>query len=322
MIPVLRRAVLRRILLCAHLLLFGIVSVYAGVAQEPAPSTPDLLGRVERVVETEEVVEGSTASAQGAESRRQVFEFEDGRLIRQNNFVPADELTWESTLDYGRDGRVRSWTARDAEGRVKWRYEYSYDSQGRLEREVMRNGGEQIQEVVVYEYSEERLVEEVRYGPGNTVQWRKTYSYDEEENAHTWSVFYPDGTRLKQVQEVYDESDRLVEETHRDGIGTVSMEVIYEYGLWSEPRSVEVFGGDGSLKRREERFFDSTGNVVEERVLRSGTDDRIEVVREYSYDQRGNWITKRTLHLEIVGGNRSVTREKVTRRSISYTGDE
>ncbi len=322
MVSIHRTAVRRWVLLSANLLLFSMISVSEAATQELPPSTPDLRGLVERMVVTEEVVEGSAASAQGEESRRQVFEFEEGRLVGQDNYVPSDELAWESTFEYGRDGRVVSWTARDDGGQVKWQYEYAYDAQGRIEREVTRDGAGQIQEVLVYDYVEGRLAEETRYGPGNSVQWRKTYSYDQDGRSRTWSVFYPDGTRLKQVDEEYDERDRLVKETHRDGIGTVSMEIIYEYGLWPTPRSIEVFGGDGSLKRREERFFDAAGNVVEERVVRSGTDDRIEVVREYSYDRRGNWITERTLHLEVSGGARTVTREKVTRRKISYAGDE
>ncbi len=311
----------RGALRCALLLFLGTGFAGVGLAQEIPPTTPHLRGNVERVVITEDVVQGSAASAQGEESRRQVLEYVDGRLVGQENFVPKDELVWDSTLEYNDGGQVVGWIARDQQGQIKWEYEYAYDSQGRLHREVTREGGHGIQEVLVYEYSNDRLVEETRYGPGNSVQWRKTYSYYDDGRIRSWSVFYPDGTRLKQVEEEYDDRGRLVKETHRDGIGTISLEIVYEYGLWSTPRSVEVFGGDGSLIRREERSFDSAGNVLQERVIRSGTEDRIEVVREYSYDVRGNWTTKRTIHLEVSGGDRSLTREKVTTREIWYAGD-
>ena len=308
----------RRLLL---LVLIAVSFVAFGSSQELSLPEPGVRGLVDQMVVTEEVVRGSSASAQGEENRRQVFEFDDGRLVRQRNFVPTDQLVWESTFEYDSDGNVVRWTAWDEEGREKWRYEYSYGPEDRLEREVVRDGAGRIEEVLVYDYTDDDLAEETRYGPANSVRWRKTYSHDEEDRLRTWSVFYPDGTRLKQVEERYDARGRLVREVQRDGIGTVSLEISYEYGLWSTPRSVSVFDGDGSLVRQEERRLDAGGNVLEEHVSRGDREEGSEVAREYDYDGRGNWIRKRTLHFELVDGRRTVTREKVTTRKINYAGD-
>lgn len=303
-------------------LLLATGAVVTVASQESSLPEPNLRGSVRRMIVVEEVVTGSSASAQGEESRRQEFEFDEGRLVRQNNYVPKDQLAWESTFEYDDAGNIVQWISRDGQGREKWRYEYSYGADGLLEREVLRNGGGRIEEVLVYDYSEGDLVEEIQYGSTNSVRWRKVYSSNNDERLRTWSLFYPDGTRLKQVKEQYDDRGRLVKEIHREGLGTVSLEITYDYGLWSVPRLVSVFDGEGSLVRREDRRLDVGGNVVEEHVSRGDLTDRSELLREYEYDRRGNWVRKRTVHYEVIDGRRAVTREKLTTRDIDYAVGE
>ncbi|MFW6249870.1 MAG: hypothetical protein ACOC47_02120 [Alkalispirochaetaceae bacterium] len=247
-----------------------------------------------------------------------MLRFEKGVLVEQANYIPENKLLWRSIFDYNSDGRLSGWTSLDDGGNQRWRYEYRYTDTGLIEREIARGAGDSIEEIRVYEYQEDRMQEETLYGAGNQVRWRKAYRYDEEERTRSWSVFHSDGTRIKHVEEEFDQRGRIIREAHTDGLGAVYKEVFYEYGVWDAPVRVEVFDETGTLIRYVEYELDATGNIIAEEITREGEERQVLVLRKYSYDSYGNWTSRRTRSLVRTENTREVTREILVTREITY----
>ncbi len=302
-----------------------IVLMFVPVASAPAavvPPEPDaaegLVGPVSEVELRETVLRGPESGAGGRTSRRDILSFEEGQLVRQERYEPANELLWESRRTYNDDGDLVDWRALDSEDGVNWRYEYVYDSRGRVVREISYGAGENLEQILLHEYRDDELVEDVMYGPDNSIQWRKAYDYDEEEDTRRWSVYYSDGTRIKQIRERVDERGRVVEETHRDQLGTTYERIEYTYGPFNHPVVEESYDGQGELQRRTERELDTRGNVVRERLMLPHDDTERIVSRDYEYDEYGNWIRKQTTTELVQSDSRRVVEEKVLRRTIEY----
>lgn len=303
------------------LALLGVAAVFfpASVYSQASPQEPtELFGPVSELVIEERILSGSTASSHGAGTRREVLRFEKGVLVEQANYIPENKLLWRSIFDYNSDGRLSGWTSLDDGGNQRWRYEYRYTDTGLIEREIARGAGDSIEEIRVYEYQEDRMQEETLYGAGNQVRWRKAYRYDEEERTRSWSVFHSDGTRIKHVEEEFDQRGRIIREAHTDGLGAVYKEVFYDYSVWDAPVRVEVFDETGTLVRYEEYELDATGNIIAEEITREGEERKVQVLREYSYDSYGNWTSRRTRSLVRTEDTREVTREMLVTREITY----
>ncbi|MFP4152812.1 MAG: hypothetical protein ACLFSV_08185 [Alkalispirochaeta sp.] len=279
-----------------------------------------LFGPVDEVVVEEHIVSGSAASSQGAPERREVLRFDEGNLIEQLHFVPEDSLLWRSRYSYDENGRLLEWTSLTETGEPKWHYEYVYNEQGSLEREITRRPSGRIESVLVYEYVDGRVSEETMFGPDDTVQWRRAYEYSEDGRVVESTMFYADGTLIKHSVQEFDDEGRLERETFTNGIGVVFETYRYRYDAFAHPREVEVYDGTGSLVRTQIYEMDDAGNVQRERVVRNQENPAIEVVREYRYDRYGNWTQKRTINyaVEESEGEPTVTREKVVERTISY----
>ncbi|MFP4374210.1 MAG: hypothetical protein ACLFPO_07755 [Spirochaetaceae bacterium] len=279
----------------------------------------DLVGPVSEVELRETVIRGSDSDTdRSTADRRDVLRFEEGRLVRQERYEPADELLWISRREYSEEGELLDWRTVGLDDEVEWRYEYVYDSRGRLVREISYGTGGELEQILLHEYHEDELIEDVMYGPDNSIQWRRSYDYDDEENAKLWSVYHSDGTRIKQIRERVDERGRVVEEVHRDQLGTTYERIEYTYGSFDKPIVEESYDGQGELQRRTERELDTRGNVIRERLMLPDDDTEHIVSRDYEYDDFGNWIRKRSTTEVVESDSRRVVEEKILRRTIEY----
>ncbi len=315
-VSVVRGGVLTALLIL--LMVMPVASASPAVVPPEPEAAEDLAGPVSEVELRETVLQGSDSDADQSTARRDVLQFEEGRLVRQERYEPADELLWESRREYSEDGELLDWRTVGVDDEIEWRYEYVYDSRGRLVREISYGAGGNLEQILLHEYHEDELVEDVMYGPDNAIQWRRAYEYDEGEDSRRWSVYYSDGTRIKQIRERVDERGRVVEETHRDQLGTTYERIEYTYGPFNDPIVEESYDGQGQLQRRTERELDTRGNVVRERLMLPDDDTERIVSRDYEYDEFGNWTRKRTTTEVVQSDSRRVVEEKVLRRSIEY----
>lgn len=297
--------------------LFLASTPHDSAAQTPeAPS--NLLGPVDQIEVSERILRGNSASLQGETSRRELLLFDDGELVEQFQFVPEDNFLWRSTLEYDSQGRVVDWRSFGPGGELNWRYEYTYDRQGRRRREIVYDSSGAIDRVLTREYENGRLAEEAMYNGNDSVEWRQAYEYSDDGQTKSWSTFYADGSRIKEVTQHFDEQGRLLEEIHVNELGVAYEKIQYEYGQSSEPEVVEVYNEQNELIRHEEYEFDQNGNAVVERVTRPKEEQTELIVRNYRYDSYGNWVQRRTTRYIIRDDVRSIVAEKVVRREISY----
>jgi YD repeat-containing protein len=289
--------------------------------QEPVIGE-DLEGAVRRMEIREKVLAGDMKEFQGEESRREVLVFDEGTLARRITFLPEDRYLWESTFTYNERGKLVERSAYNEDGTLKWRYEYHYDSEGRLVREVSLDSREEVEQVLVYEYADGRLVEEVMHDGRDTIQWRKTYSYDDRERVEAWSMYYPDGTRIKKVRRSYDDQGRLVREQHTNELGIVYHDIHYSFsGASRQPTTITTYDGEGNLQRKETYEYNRRDNLQLKQVVLPRKDYHQLITHTYRYDQNGNWIRQRVTRYAVCEERRELIQEKVIRREIDYKGE-
>ncbi|MFP4637630.1 MAG: hypothetical protein ACLFM6_04230 [Spirochaetaceae bacterium] len=294
---------------------------------EPEAPKPEvargLVGPVEQVEVRETVYDGTESSENRETTRRDVLRFESGRLVEQLRFEPADQLRWRSFREYDDRGKLVDWRTLDETDEVDWRYEYAYDDEGRIVREESYGRDDQLERVLLHEYQNDELSEDVMYGPENRILWRKAYDRDEEDRTRSFSMYYSDGTRIKQIRQSYDDRERVVEEVHTDQLGATYERVEYTYGHFSHPLRIETFNAADELKRRTDFELDTRGNVLRKRVSHSGDEEETTEVTsyDYEYDDFGNWTQKRVRVEVETNKRREVLQVKEVLRDIEY-GEE
>jgi hypothetical protein len=136
------------------------------------------------------------------------FEYDEtGRLIRESMY----DRTGRTLLGYtdyiysGDEKReTRSYTSK---GVLLSSLRYDYDERGRLIRETGYGGEEEIREIVLHEYGDERMIAKSSvYGPeGKNLVSYAEYEYDGEGNRTKMTVYAPDGRVYWYVRHLWGE---------------------------------------------------------------------------------------------------------------------
>lgn len=298
------------------------------VTATPVPSAEpavrpeiELSGPVVEVTVRERVLYGSSASTQGMADHREVLQFEDGRVVEQITYQPADSLSGRTEFRYDSAGRLVETSNRDAAGRVTWKYEYVYDIQDRLTREVSYGPAGLVDQVVVHEYAGRRLSETVRYGRSGDIEWRRLYDYKDE--TITWEVFTAEGLRVKNVEQEFDLQGRMIREQHRDQYETLFDDIRFRFSERQQPERQQPervirYDGSGTVQQEDRYRYDRRGNVVYHEVSRPGDDYRRRITSQYRYDRWDNWIERTDRYFSVTDDNIALTREKHIDREIRY----
>ncbi len=286
------------------------------LAQPAVRPEIELSGPVLEVTIRERVLYGSTASTQGMADHKEVLQFEDGRVVEQRTYRPADSLSGRTEFHYDSAGRLVETANRDASGRVTWKYEYVYDEQGRLTREVAYGPSGLVDQVVVYEYAGNRLSETVRYGRGGDIEWRRIYEYKDE--TVSWEVLTAEGLRVKNVEQEYDFQGRLIREQHRDQYETVFDDIQFRFAERRQPERAIRYDGSGAVQQEDSYQYDRRGNVVRHETNRPGDNQSSRVTAIYQYDRWNNWIERTDRYFSVTDDNVTLTREKRIIRKIQY----
>jgi antitoxin component YwqK of YwqJK toxin-antitoxin module len=265
---------------------------------------------------------GSTASTQGMSDYKEVLEFEEGRVVEQKTYQPADLLSGQTVFTYDSAGHLVETVHRDASGRVNWKYEYVYDEQGRLTREVTYGASGLVDQVVVHEYRASRLSETVRYGRSGDIEWRRIYQYDNE--TVSWEVLTAEGLRVKNVEQEYDFRGRLIREQHRDQYETVFDDIQFRFAERQKPERVTRYDGSGTVQQEDTYQYDQRGNVVYHETSRPDDDQSRRVTSVYRYDRWNNWVERTDRYYTVTEDEAILTREKRIHRDLQYqpSGEE
>ena len=164
------------------------------------------------------------------------------RELRRDTYDEAGDLLWSHVYQYDNQGRlsgVTSYNAAgeqtgfvevlyDADGRQIQSYSwisssgegggtvdpviYHYDAAGKLEREELYFGGDEMDLYVVYQYDQAgREIRSDSYDPGGTLMSYLLYEYDESGKTTQRENYAPDGTLENYSVWVYDTEGKMTE---------------------------------------------------------------------------------------------------------------
>lgn len=144
--------------------------------------------------------------------------------------------------------------------------------------------------------------------------------FDDNKNVtlcRDYGYIYPDTTKmvlLYMIQNSYDKNNRLNDafEYHCDGIPPYKYRYSYnDDETVTEECFLAVTGDIYSIIKRKR---DKMGNVIEENEnFPSDTNDLTNIIIEYKYDDKGNWIERR-----IIDEDSKSYRNKYSKRRIHY----
>lgn len=238
----------------------------------------------------------------------------DNRQIRTEQLCNG-KITYSNDMTYTESGKLKSSSSQNNNYADRWKYEYfSSGKMKDMERERRRYDKLGNLEFVAYttysdDYSE-RFETSVD-GAGDTIELRY-YQLDKRGNV-LYEAYYPKGSDLPSSvwRYTFDKSDR---QTFYEWEGETEQE--YGYGTFvydAKGREVEstfMYAEDGPIVTRNVSTYTSDDNVATcetfRKVQKRNSDEPIfEEVQtsreEYTYDEKGNWITHKLYYYDIDG---------------------
>ncbi len=265
----------------------------SGNSEVSAPSKPVIESNSSAAASVSSSAAGASSSAQSAPVS--IEKPKVGDLMGSEDMPSRGKAFCISTnTAHNKDGSVKStyYTVFDDHDNMiaiiderKYYYAYEYDKDGNIVKkyESVTNS------VTEYEYNDDGLVTKRRYTNSDGGTLDEVYEYDEHgtliKTTHYTAAL--DTTTVNETKPEYDAQGRLVRETYHNSNGSVFSVDEYEYN--------------------------DKGEVVRETCSSSGA----KTVSEYTYDERGNVLSKHKKRVNDADG--AVTYE--TRTEYEYNSD-
>ncbi|MFP4561679.1 MAG: hypothetical protein ACLFRY_00090 [Spirochaetia bacterium] len=245
-----------------------------------------------------------------------------GAVIREKLYDESGVFQWESVNTYDEEGKLIEQSTYDKEGRLKWRNMYEHSDEGQVEKKIQMSGAEQIEATMIYRYSDDRLEEESMYNAAGALQWSKKYTYYSDRDVEC-STYYPDGSRIKTIREVYNSTGLIIREVHTDELGSVFEDAHFVYDSGNRLTELRVYDGFGRLRELRLREYNRYGNMIRE-VKDFPFEKRVAEYRYgYTYDTNANW-TERTVdyYVSYDGDDMDPVSRTEILRTIEYASEE
>jgi YD repeat-containing protein len=246
------------------------------------------------------------------------FDSKTGEKTNKKLYDETGDFQWENRYEYDARGNLTEWSSYNDRGRLNWKYKYSYNDDGRLERVVQLNGAEKIDNTTIYQYADDRLLEKSEYNSAGNLQWSKKYVYH-GDGIIEWSTFYPDGTRIKKVREIYNTEQVKIREIHSDELGTIFEDVHFVYNDEKQITELRIYDGFGRVKEVRKMAYGLHGHLVRLKKDFYFEDRAAEHLITYQFDSRSNWTEKTTKHfVSNDAGDRALVSTSQVFREIEY----
>ena len=184
---------------------------------------------------------------------------------------------------------------------------------------------EEFMDTAVQMDEQGNVVEEVKYGPGEIVEEKNSYSFDKEGRLLSHTLFYAlDNVSEKRVLTRNDKG-LLVQETKYYG-EDVGESTKYEYNEKDNVTIIERFDEEGDFAGREEMTYDEKGSLAERKSFDADrklqgrvaftppTEDQVE---ETEYDANGKAISKTIIRFNDKGKELSTVQTNPEGKLIS-----
>jgi hypothetical protein len=217
-------------------------------------------------------------SEDGKIESKSLFELDDnGNVLAQIHYERRNDLI-ERTEFFDSEENLQYKTEVTAKDGTKTFHEYKYDQIGNTDQITIRNeeGGVEAHEIFKFD-DQGVLLEEIRANEDYSVQFRKKISYN---GAHV------------SKEEFFDQANRLqreiVHETDEKGLLHSKLERNFEFGTMTENKYTYDEAGNqildetfhnGQLDFKNESRYDEYSNLVEERIVRLGVENCIEIIQ-------------------------------------------
>ena len=194
-------------------------------------------------------------------------------------------------------------------------YVYKYNEKGALS-EKMYSFKDVCDINYKYIYDEQgNLIKETSFYKDNSPGQYDAYKYDAKGNQIEMSSFYEDGKLLYRKTYEYDTKGNVIRENSFGPYNELNSYSEYKYNDKGNKIEKNYFSKDGILDERTSYKYDKQENLIEEKIFKSNGDLKDIRTYQYKYDNKFNWIEKKSL-----SKSNSVFETEV--RKIVYYGDK
>ncbi|MBO7262758.1 MAG: hypothetical protein J6U95_07510 [Alistipes sp.] len=204
------------------------------------------------------VVERVSCSATGEVYAKYIYKYNSlGKVAEEFYYHSSDLTNYASRRHYLYDtkGLWLGAVDYDSDGYVLSKYDFRYDDQGNRIEET---------------YSRSRYL----------------FEYDGRGNLLGQHVF-EDEVLVERAQFIYDDQDRLIEETLMNGNGVVYEHSTKRYNSQNKPIEAALYGEGNTLIGTATVTYDSYGKVIKRIDKYQGEED---IVQSFKYDSSGNLV--------------------------------
>lgn len=173
----------------------------------------------------------------------------EGRLIDEQWLNPKGTVVTRRVLEYDeKNGNLSKTTWYKGREVLKSRYFYTYDQQGNLIEENRKTPAGETQAKIVFEYENDKLINEIRYDRFNNLFNTGFYTYD---NGILREFLQKDRRDLINVRHLYeyDENGNLTEERWLNAEGEIQTRREYSYKNGLLLSKIQYNNGEYSHRR-------------------------------------------------------------------------
>jgi hypothetical protein len=222
-------------------------------------------------------------------SLRTLSTYENSNPVTVTQYENSDSPRVITRYSYSEQGTLRSITGSDANGALRWKYEYTYDKNGQQIEEKSYNAANSIEGRITSKYTAAgNIRERLTYNEKDELMLKETFQYNDRGFISADITQYPDGKLLKRTIYTYTRGGHIADETHYDG-GGLYERIGYTYTDGGLLTSFSNVGKDSVVNTRTTIQYDMYGKIYRQTIM--GKDKSVTVIT-YIYDNYGNWVWK------------------------------
>jgi len=251
------------------------------VGTRPTDTTAEQTEAVTEAAKTQRgLMEQTVYDAEGNETYRTKYTYENGLLVRERNYLDG-RGTDMKVYTYNENGLViQERYTFDEVPSAGWTNTYEYDEQGRVIRRYTAYDSDKPAEEVHTEYDESGRISREESKDSVTI-----YNYG-ENGSYTVLTEYKNEATVTRLERITDERGNMIRERHYRN-GELTRDHVYEYNEKDQKIKDYLCPTDGSASMSNviEYDYDERGNLI--RTTITSDEDDITTVHSYENNEYG-----------------------------------
>ncbi|MDR0725775.1 MAG: hypothetical protein LBF59_07205 [Prevotellaceae bacterium] len=211
-----------------------------------------------------------------------------------NEINPGLNEVLLTKFSFDKNCRKREEITTDVGGEIKNRHVVTYDKSGNIASENKETPTVKGYFNTKYRYDANKRLSKKEVSSSGKLFATHVYHYDDSGNVAKREIKKKSGYDIydEEFEYKYDEKNRLVEETHRDG--KKYNRIVYVYNDKDQLVRRAEHNERGGITYETDYTYDELDNLSAETSAYRGT-PTFNYSYVYEYDNQGNWINKRSL---------------------------